>query len=199
MGGLRQCPPPLRSSPQKHVRARVAGRGLSRTVRRGAGIPWNQLSHRNFEAPQLAQDIPAAWATGSPDERRRIVWSVFEIIRLREGRIVSVRPKSATAPLLALACSIKRSRPGSARPDCDRRYPLLTVCGRAALASARYASSVSRSRLVLAPGAANAHPGRLAPSRALRTAERGLDVLRGRDERVRLGHGDLLPLLRVHL
>src|SRR6266550_9279488 len=49
------------------------------------------------------------------------------------------------------------------------------------------------------PGAANAHPGRLAPSRALRTAERGLDVLRGRDERVRLGHGDLLPLLRVHL
>src|SRR5947209_3901633 len=73
-------------------------------------------------------------------------------IRLREGRIVSVRPKSATAPLLALACSIKRSRPGSARPDCDRRYPLLTVCGRAALASARYSSSVSRSRLVLAAG-----------------------------------------------
>ena len=165
MAGLRQCPPPLRSSPQKHVRARVAGRGLSRTVRRGAGIPWNQLSHRNFEAPQLAQDIPAAWATGSPDERRRIVWSVFEIIRLREGRIVSVRPKSATGPLLALACSIKRSRPGSARPDCDRRYPLLTVCGRAALARARYASSVSRSRLVLAAGRGQRTSGVERPSR----------------------------------
>src|SRR5207247_7745443 len=31
------------------------------------------------------------------------------------------------------------------------------------------------------------------------TAERGLDVLRGRDECVRIGHRDLLPLLRVHL
>jgi len=41
------------------------------------------------------------------------VWSVFEIIRIREERIVSVRPKSTTAPLLALTSSILRSRPGS--------------------------------------------------------------------------------------
>lgn len=36
-----------------------------------------------LEATRLAHDIPAAWATGSPDQRRRIVWSVFEIIRIR--------------------------------------------------------------------------------------------------------------------
>lgn len=53
-----------------------------------------------LEATRVAQDIPAAWATASPDQRRRIVWSVFEIIRIREGRIVSVRPRSTTAPLL---------------------------------------------------------------------------------------------------
>jgi acyl-CoA reductase-like NAD-dependent aldehyde dehydrogenase len=68
-----------------------------------------------LDATRLAQDIPAAWATASPDQRRRIVWSVFDIIRIREGRIVSVRPNSKTAPLLALACSIKRSRPDSNR------------------------------------------------------------------------------------
>ena len=66
-----------------------------------------------LEATRLAQDIPAAWATASADQRRRIVWSVFEIIRIRKGRIVSVRPRSTTAPLLALTSSIMWSRPGS--------------------------------------------------------------------------------------
>ena len=54
------------------------------------------------------------------DEMRKVslegvtsVWSV-EVIRIREG-VVSVWPKSATVPLLALACSIKRSRPDSNR------------------------------------------------------------------------------------
>jgi hypothetical protein len=68
-----------------------------------------------LDATRLAQDISAAWATASPDQRRRIVWSVFDIIRIRGGRIVSVRPNPKTAPLLALACSIKRSRPDSNR------------------------------------------------------------------------------------
>lgn len=70
---------------------------------------------RILEATRLAQDIPVAWATASPDQRRRIVWSTFEIIRIREGRIVSVRPKPTTAPLLALKSSILRSRPDSNR------------------------------------------------------------------------------------
>ena len=30
---------------------------------------------RILEATRLAQDIPAAWATASADQRRRIVWS----------------------------------------------------------------------------------------------------------------------------
>ncbi len=63
----------------------------------------------------MAQDIPAAWATASSDQRRRIVWSVLEIIRI-EGRIVSVRPRARTAPLLAVARSRMRSRPGSEPP-----------------------------------------------------------------------------------
>jgi hypothetical protein len=66
-----------------------------------------------LDATRLAQDIPATWATASADQRRRIVWSTFEIIRVREGKIVSVRPRSTTAPLLALTSSIMRSRPES--------------------------------------------------------------------------------------
>src|SRR6266545_1721124 len=46
-------------------------------------------------------------------EGRRFVWSMFEIIRIHDGRIVSVRPRPTTAPLLALRSSILRSRPGS--------------------------------------------------------------------------------------
>jgi hypothetical protein len=57
-------------------------------------------------ATRLAQDIPAAWARVSADQRRRIVWSTFEIIRIRGGKIISVRPRSTTAPLLALTSSI---------------------------------------------------------------------------------------------
>lgn len=40
------------------------------------------------------------------------------IIRIRDGRIVSVRPRATTAPLLAVACSIWRSRPGLAPDRC---------------------------------------------------------------------------------
>ncbi len=58
---------------------------------------------------------PGHVAKASPDQRRRIVWSVFETIRIREGRIVSVRPRARTAPLLAVACSRMRSRPDSNR------------------------------------------------------------------------------------
>lgn len=75
-----------------------------------------------LEATRLAQDISAAWATASPDQRRRIVWSTFEIIRIREGRIVSVRPKSTTAPLLALKVHICGP---DRRPDRSSHRPLV--------------------------------------------------------------------------
>jgi len=74
-----------------------------------------------LEAMRVARDIPVAWATASADQRRRIVWSVFETIRICEGKIVSVRPRATTAPLLAVACSIMRSRRGPEPPDCNRR------------------------------------------------------------------------------
>lgn len=89
----------------------------ARRLRAQLSVVERQPDEREIlEATRLAQNIPAAWATASPDQRRRIVWSVFDIIRIREGRIVSVRPNSTTAPLLALACSIERSRPGLAPP-----------------------------------------------------------------------------------
>jgi hypothetical protein len=70
-------------------------------------------NRRSSMQTRLAQDIPTAWGTAMPDQRRRIVWSVFETIRIGDGRVVSARPKPMTAPLLALTGSILRSRPGS--------------------------------------------------------------------------------------
>jgi len=37
-----------------------------------------------LEATRVAQDILAAWTTASTDQHRGIVWSVFDIIRIRE-------------------------------------------------------------------------------------------------------------------
>jgi hypothetical protein len=51
----------------------------------------------------MAQDIPRAWALATPEQRRRMVSSVFNRIRISSGVIASVRPKPETAALLAAA------------------------------------------------------------------------------------------------
>jgi hypothetical protein len=101
---------PARSSwPGSHTPSECSDRAPDSRSRRARGQPDEQ---KFLEATRLAQDIPAAGATASADQRRRIVWSVFEIIRIRQGRIVSVRPRSTTAPLLALTRSILRAGNG---------------------------------------------------------------------------------------
>jgi DNA invertase Pin-like site-specific DNA recombinase len=57
---------------------------------------------RILEAVRIAQDIPRAWALATNDQRRRMVWATFEWIRVSEGKVVAVRPRPETAPLLAL-------------------------------------------------------------------------------------------------
>jgi len=68
---------------------------------------------RILEATRIAQDIPRTWALATPEQRKRMVWSVFNRIRISSGAIASVRPKPETAALLAAAvhrCGPDRSR-----------------------------------------------------------------------------------------
>jgi len=69
--------------------------------------------HRILEATRLAQDIPAAWEAASPQNRKRMIWAIFNRIRISGGTIVSVRPRPETGPLFAIATLQPRSRPGS--------------------------------------------------------------------------------------
>ncbi len=71
--------------------------------------------HRILEATAIAQDIPRAWGLATPEQRRRIVWSTFSLIRVGDGRVTAVRPRPETAPLFAAATAQPRSRPDSNR------------------------------------------------------------------------------------
>lgn len=67
-----------------------------------------------LEATTVAQDIPRAWQHATPEQRRRIVWTTFALIRVGNGRVTAVRPQPETAPLFAAAPTAQqRSRPGS--------------------------------------------------------------------------------------
>lgn len=69
---------------------------------------------RILEATTTAQDIPRAWVLATPEQRRRIVWSTFSLIRVGDGRVTAVRPRPETAPLFAAALTAQpRSRPES--------------------------------------------------------------------------------------
>jgi len=77
---------------------------------------------RILEATRIAQDIPRAWALATPEQRKRMVWSVFNRIRISSGAIASVRPKPETAALLAAAvhrCGPDRIRTGDLVLDRD--------------------------------------------------------------------------------
>ena len=51
------------------------------------------MSCASSEAIRIAQDILRAWALATPEQRKRMVWSVFNRIRISSGTIASVRPK----------------------------------------------------------------------------------------------------------
>ncbi len=54
-------------------------------------------------AAKLLQDLPAVWRHPgvTPEQRRELVREVFQEIRLREGRMVAVKPKPSYQPLFA--------------------------------------------------------------------------------------------------
>ncbi len=76
---------------------------------------------RMMTAIKVAQDLAATWDRARPERRKELVAALFETIRVGGGRIVSVKPKSAVMPLIAVTVAdvqIKdwRSRPGSNPP-----------------------------------------------------------------------------------
>ena len=54
-------------------------------------------------ASELLQNLPKLWhhAGVAPEQRRDLAREVFEELRLREGKLVAVRPRPAYAPLFA--------------------------------------------------------------------------------------------------
>ncbi|MHB8630511.1 MAG: hypothetical protein ACYC9W_01105 [Candidatus Limnocylindria bacterium] len=62
-----------------------------------------------MKSSRIAQDIPRAWALATHEQRKRMIWSVFNRNRISSGAIASVRPKPETAVLLAAA--VHRSGP----------------------------------------------------------------------------------------
>lgn len=67
---------------------------------------------RIVEATTTAQDIPRAWVLATPEQRRRIVWSTFSLIRVGDGRVTAVRPAGPRRR----RCSLPRL-PRSSGPD----------------------------------------------------------------------------------
>ena len=56
-----------------------------------------------MEATRIAQEIPRAWTLATPEQRKRMVWSVFNRSRISRAAIASVRPEPETVALLAAA------------------------------------------------------------------------------------------------
>jgi hypothetical protein len=56
-------------------------------------------------ASRLLQDLPALWNHPgvTAEQQRGLALEVFEEVRLREGRLVAVRPRPKYAPLFAYA------------------------------------------------------------------------------------------------
>ena len=54
-------------------------------------------------AAQLLKDLPALWQHPgvTPKQRRELAREVFDEVRLREGRLVAIKPRPEYAPLFA--------------------------------------------------------------------------------------------------
>ena len=68
-------------------------------------------------AVQLLRDLPALWQHPgvTPEQRRELVREVFEEIRLREGGLSAVQPRSQYAPLFAYSLSRQHQVVGGER------------------------------------------------------------------------------------
>ena len=80
--------------------------------------------HRMTTAIRLAQDLAATWERARPERRKQLIAELFETIRVGGGRIVSVRPKTAVMPLVAVTATGIEDKEGKdwrSRPDSNRR------------------------------------------------------------------------------
>jgi hypothetical protein len=61
-------------------------------------------------AIRLAQDLAAIWERARPERRKQLVAELFEAIRIGGCRIVSVKPRPAVMPLIALRLPMSDQR-----------------------------------------------------------------------------------------
>jgi site-specific DNA recombinase len=76
---------------------------------------------RMMTAIKVAQDLAATWDRARPERRKELVAALFETIRVGGGRIVSVKPKSAVLPLIAVTVANVQTKDWRSRPDSNRR------------------------------------------------------------------------------
>lgn len=70
---------------------------------------------------KVAQDLAASWERARPERRKQLVAELFETIRIGDGRIVSVKPKPAVMPLIAVTVGDAQTKDWRSRPDSNRR------------------------------------------------------------------------------
>ncbi len=76
---------------------------------------------RMMAAIRVAQDFAAAWARARPERRKQLLGELFEVVRVAEGRIVSVKPKADVLPLVAVTAAGLQGKDWRSRPDSNRR------------------------------------------------------------------------------
>jgi len=74
---------------------------------------------RMMTAIKLAQDLAAAWELARPERRKQLVAELFETVRVGGGRIVSVKPKSAVMPLVAVTVADVQTKDWRSRPGLE--------------------------------------------------------------------------------
>ena len=70
-------------------------------------------------AIKLAQDLAAAWELARPERRKQLVAQLFATVRVGGGRIVSVKPKPAVMPLVAVTVADVQTKDWRSRPGSD--------------------------------------------------------------------------------
>jgi hypothetical protein len=81
----------------------------------------DQSTRRMMTVIKVAQDLAASWERARPERRKQLVAELFETVRIGDGRIVSVRPKAAIMPLVAVAVADAQTKDRRSRPDSNRR------------------------------------------------------------------------------
>ena len=137
---------------------------------------------RMMTAIRVAEDLAATWERARPERRKQLIAELFDTIRVGGGRIVSVKPKAAVMPLVAVTVSdIEgkdwRSRPGLNPPVFASSILVEGVEEVLVLPEAREHSRIRHRRLLLLwPTAGETGEGRLATRRRRGGRSGGRDI-----------------------